>query len=65
MSLTNQILKSSESYLSNREWIVKIKNKKSKSFDVTSGMGQGYPIGATLFILFVIDLPFVISDDIV
>lgn len=62
MQLNTQVLNWIESYLSDRQQIVKINGVKSNPIEVTSGTGQGYPIGATLFILFLIDLPFVVKD---
>lgn len=50
------------SYLSKRQQIVRIDGKTSDPIGVTSGTGQKYPIGASLFILLMIDLPFVIKD---
>ncbi|XP_055306621.1 uncharacterized protein LOC129570922, partial [Sitodiplosis mosellana] len=57
MGLNEQLLKWIESYLNGRQQIVKLNDVMSNSINVTSGTGQGYPIGATLFILFIIDLP--------
>lgn len=57
MGLNNQLLNWIKSYLNERKQIVKLKTTLSDPIEVTSGTGQGYPIGATLFLLFIIDLP--------
>lgn len=62
MGLNSNLLLWIKSYLTDRKQIVKINNAKSQPIKVTSGTGQGYPIGATLFILFMLDLPFVIKN---
>ena len=45
------------SYLQGRQQIVKLNDAMLNPIEVTSGTGQGYPIGAMLFILFIADLP--------
>lgn len=63
MGLNQQILHWIKSYLHNRKQIVKLDSKTmSKNVNVSSGVGQGYPIGATLFIMFVIDYPYYIKN---
>ncbi|XP_055307195.1 uncharacterized protein LOC129571418 [Sitodiplosis mosellana] len=57
MGLNEQILEWIKSYLSERQQIVRLNGAMSTPIEVTSGTGQGYPIGATLFVLFIIDLP--------
>ena len=57
MGLNWQLLNWIASYLQNREQIVKLNDAMSIPIKVTSGTGQGYPIGATLFLLFIVDLP--------
>lgn len=62
MGLNKQILNWIESYLHGRQQMVKLNGITSDPIAVTSGTGQGYPIGATLFKLFIIDLPRHIND---
>lgn len=57
MGLNEQIVNWIQSYLNGRQQIVRVSGAMSKTIEVTSGTGQGYPIGATLFLLFIIDLP--------
>ena len=57
MGLNKQLLEWIKSYLHDRKQIVKLNENVSNPIEVTSGTGQGYPIGATLFLLFIIDLP--------
>ena len=64
MGLNQQLLRWIESYLHDRQQIVKLNNDMSSPIEVTSGTGQGYPIGATLFLLFIIDLPKQIGNSI-
>ena len=57
MGLNKQLLQWIASYLQGRQQIVKIHEVMSNPIEVTSGTGQGYPIGATLFLLFIADMP--------
>ncbi|XP_055309892.1 uncharacterized protein LOC129573426 [Sitodiplosis mosellana] len=54
MGLNGEILNWIQSYLDGRQQVVKLNEAMSKTIEVTSGTGQGYPIGATLFLLFII-----------
>jgi len=65
MGLNTQLLNWIESYLQHRMQIVKLNETMSSPIDVTSGTGQGYPVGATLFVLFLIDLPRQIKNSII
>lgn len=65
MGLNNQILDWIREYLRERQQIVKLDNEKSSPIDVTSGTGQGYPIGPTLFLLMVIELPHCVLNSMV
>lgn len=63
MGLNEQLLNWLRDYLTNRQQLVKVNtNNISSQINVTSGVGQGYPIGATLFILFIADLPSFIKN---
>jgi len=57
MGLNEQILSWIRHYLAERQQIVNLNEVKSNPIVVTSGTGQGYPIGSTLFVLFIVDLP--------
>lgn len=63
MGLNTILLNWIRDYLSNRRQMVKLSTSCiSQHIRVTSGVGQGYPIGATLFILFIMDLPFQVEN---
>lgn len=57
MKLDERLLSWLRSYLTERRQIVKLNDVMSNPIKVTSETGQGYPIGATLFLLFIVDLP--------
>lgn len=58
MGLNYQLLNWISSYMNGRRQIVKFIDFESDSNNFTSGTGQGYPIAATLFVLFVAELPY-------
>lgn len=63
MGLHTQLLNWIGEYLKGRKQLVRINSKTiSNPVNVSSGVGQGYPIGATLFIMFMIDLPNYINN---
>lgn len=63
MGMNEQLLKWIIEYLNGGKQFVKLSSSIiSSEINVTSGVGQGYPIGATLFILFLIDLPLYIEN---
>lgn len=57
MGLNSQIINWIRSYLSDRRQMVKLKDAISEPIEVTSGTGQGCPLGSTLFAMYIIDLP--------
>lgn len=57
MGFNTHLLNWIESYLQDRKQMVKLNEKMSSHIDFNSGTGNGYPIGATLSVLFIIDLP--------
>lgn len=62
MGLNQRIINWIAEYFSQRQQLVRIGSDVTSSpIDVTSGVGQGYPISATLFNLFLFDLPFFIE----
>lgn len=63
MGLNSQILQWITAYLNGRQQLVKIDSSTiSNPINVSSGVGQGYPIGATLFTLFMYELPFYLTS---
>lgn len=59
MGLNQQLLNWLRDYLAERKQIVKLNHScMSRPINVSSGVGQGYPIGAELFKLFIADAPF-------
>lgn len=59
MGLHPQLLNWLRDYLSDRKQIVKLNQTcMSKPINVSSGVGQGYPLGVELFKLFIADAPF-------
>lgn len=63
MGLNQRLIDWLTEYLDGRQQIVRIgADIISKPIDVTSGVGQGYPISSALFNLFLFDLPFFVNN---
>lgn len=63
MGLNSQFLKWITEYLNGRQQFVKIDSTTiSNAINVSSGVGQGYPIGATLFTLFMYETQFYLTS---
>ena len=56
------LLKWLESYLTNRQQIIKFNGKKSNPIQVTSGVPQGSHLGPLLFILYVNNISFIFKN---
>lgn len=63
MGMNQQIMNWIAEYFNGRQQLVRVgSNTTSSPINVTSGVGQGYPISSSLFNLFLFDLPFFVNN---
>ena len=63
LSFTDETIKWYTSYLSNRNFIISIKNEYSDKASITCGVPQGSILGLLLFLIYINDIPHAVDSE--